>query len=312
MHNWLKDHPKATLLVVDLETTGLNADLDEVLEVALIFVEALTLVPILIKHVVFPLDIKVRQALLDAPTLIWDMHTKSGLLAECARVPPDASPHALWLDIDNTIKDFIADRKLDRKDVMLMGNSPHGVDIPFMSKSLAPLLGHTISHRVLDMTAASIAADLSGVQIPDSMRRSPGSAAHRALDDCFDCLSSLLDWRMMQSAQPEVRAAFMHPTIPERLQLPPSQQRAYIAQDAMMLKTHQERSNTPEERSDRAQVAEQLRAAGFSHSDVTIDFLVEILKQGLSINNPTDLEALGSYADALERKEVVTDGDKQA
>lgn len=179
------------LCFLDLETTGLDEQRDEVLEVGAIFgafdghrfVEAERI------EAVFPPILKHKS---EWDPFVQDMHSTSGLIGAIAGVAngiPDGpgtsrymqAVHTRVLGIDTQL--MVAARRLfgDEK-VALAGNTVH-FDLRFVRRAF-PTFAARLSHRVLDVSAIKILLEGMG-------RSFEKTDAHRAIADCEASIKEL-------------------------------------------------------------------------------------------------------------------------
>ncbi len=154
---------KPAILWVDLEMTGLDAEIERIIEVAAIvtdwkFNELDT----------FELIVKQPAELIEkmVPEVV-KMHTNSGLIGKISGGESEAKAEKMLLE-------FI-DKHFDTKPVLLAGNSIHQ-DRRFIRRYW-PEADARLHYRMLDVSAFKVVfAQKYGIRIP---KRS----AHRALDD---------------------------------------------------------------------------------------------------------------------------------
>jgi oligoribonuclease (3'-5' exoribonuclease) len=171
-------------LFLDLETTGLDPNVDCILEIAYILVdeeyEPLTEQR---SYIVEPENWGKSFALLrSAKRVVIDMHQASGLTADLLDdSQPTATLDVIYKDIDYLIHEYATDK------VALAGFSTH-FDKDFLVandfKGLFTGEPPIISHKILDLSAVDMLLADAGVKIlrPNNVR------PHRALDDVFQSL----------------------------------------------------------------------------------------------------------------------------
>lgn len=183
------------LLVVDLETTGLDVRKDSILEVFARVVDSDDL-----DHTIDTFHALIKPSswswLDNAPKIIWEMHSTSGLLLACQTEGVGA-----W-KVAEDLRAFLiknASKKADR--LTITGNSPHAVDRPFLAALLDEWsisrdktswggLDSFVTHRHIDVTAIAQGLDLLGFVVPPIMLRRAENA-HRAQADVDHCLAQL-------------------------------------------------------------------------------------------------------------------------
>lgn len=167
--------PPMPLVYLDLETTGLSPQTDLILEIAISVAD--------LDH---PFDAKpAYHAVFSLPTsfqlspFIVDMHTKNGLLAECA-----ASKSFPWnaeAELLTMFPELPKDEETGRAGLYaLAGNSVH-FDLGFLRASM-PKLAKRFSHRLYDVSAVGLFCRSLG------MPKFKKAEAHRAKDDVLESI----------------------------------------------------------------------------------------------------------------------------
>jgi oligoribonuclease len=155
---------------LDIETTGLDPVNDKILELAMFNDETGYVFERVFYH-----D---GEGL---PPFILDMHTKNGLLSECARsevLPCEIEANAVaWLP------GYAEEHEGVDKDVQLAGSSVH-FDLSFLRVHM-PILAGAFSHRLFDVSAIKLFCERLG------MRPISKANAHRALDDIAESRNHL-------------------------------------------------------------------------------------------------------------------------
>jgi oligoribonuclease len=184
-----KDH---WLLVADVETTGLDAEQDFLLEIAALVVdEDLNVVDkfhSLVTEAASMLAIESRLAL---EPKVRAMHEKSGLLQELRE--EYQKPHR------TTAPNEVELRALEF--CMRAGGSPGrmqmvGYTVQFDQRVIQralPLLGWVCSYQIIEVGSARRIFNLAGFAF--KKREVPGDRAHRALDDAVSSLEELKSLR---------------------------------------------------------------------------------------------------------------------
>lgn len=164
------------LAIVDIETTGLNYILDEILEVAILLVEDdLTVVQEFPGVTIRPTN----AALLRMNKFVQDMHRDSGLMDEI-RVR-GTNHFDAYQQVLAWVRDWIP------KNTPMAGNSV-GFDKSFLQYWM-PEVAELFHYRVAD---ASAVRELAHRWCPELTKMEPPSkGAHRSLSDCYDSLSLL-------------------------------------------------------------------------------------------------------------------------
>ena len=174
--------PSGKIVWVDCEMTGLNPDVDALIEVAVIVTDA----------DINPLDggidllIKPPAAALEQMgDFVRQMHTKSGLLKE---LETGAMPLA---EATATVMDYVRKWVPEPKDAPLGGNSV-GVDKTFLAKNMPELVEH-LSYRVIDVSTCK---ELARRWYHRVWQCAPTKGqGHRALADIMESIDELRYYR---------------------------------------------------------------------------------------------------------------------
>lgn len=154
---------------LDYETTGTNARLHRLLEMALAVTDLsnpFAFTPVY--HAVFRYPKDERAFLFDNP-IVLEMHTKNGLLDECAQseiTPAQAEAHLLELVPEVS----------DKNDLPILAGSTVSFDKQFMDEHM-PRLAARFSHRFFDVSAIKLFCQSRG------MAKIPKGEAHRCVAD---------------------------------------------------------------------------------------------------------------------------------
>jgi oligoribonuclease len=139
-------------LFCDLEATGKETDVDEIIEAAFILVRADTLEEVDRFHALVPPTPEGLLRLVSNPVVL-EMHTKNGLLLELAKLPTEGRPvgtawldEALvnWVELDNHVT-------VDRGDTLhLAGSGIANFDRPLIRR-LLPNLDSLLHYAPIDV-----------------------------------------------------------------------------------------------------------------------------------------------------------------
>jgi oligoribonuclease len=167
----------------DLETTGLDPEVDRILEVALVITDGDLNVLHEQTELLGPTG-EVRAAVVAMDRTCWAMHTENGLLAELFRRGRGSDQ-----DVDLALSKALYAHWPAPKDAteemagryLLAGSSVH-FDAGYLRKYM-PTTYRWLSHRHLDVSVLHRAAELwnPAMRMPKDL--SPAKAKHRALDD---------------------------------------------------------------------------------------------------------------------------------
>jgi len=186
------------LLMLDLETTGLDPSRDSVLEYAMVLVDANDLTVLWSDTQLIATRIPLNQ--MHMSPYVRNMHTNSGLLAEHMGHKGPLLPleETLARALGMMTQHWLPSERLSSNSVAwatLCGYSIH-FDRGFL-KQQAPNFEAKCSHRMLDV---STLRRCTKQWAPNLLREAVG-AQHRALVDCLDALDELRPYRKLFLAQ---------------------------------------------------------------------------------------------------------------
>lgn len=167
------------LLFLDLETTGLSAERDTILEVGAVLFDIVEARVIWRQAWLYD---EGYERFLPMDRYVFEMHTKSGLFADIDVQAGDSV---------NTAETTIL-RRLDAdgfgpQQLQMAGYSP-SFDRRFLAKHM-PMLDAYLSHRMVDVSTLRTLQKAWGVPAPEK------AAAHRALADCDEAIAELMGFR---------------------------------------------------------------------------------------------------------------------
>ncbi len=166
---------RAKYLWLDLETTGLDVESDDILEIAVragspdfMFVdEGLSLV---LTYPFDPVELQVDQ-------FVVDMHTKNGLWAECAESGvTDASA-------ERQVVEYVRQFEWVGEKPILAGSSVASFDLKFIRYDM-PALAALLHHRCFDVSTLKMACE---DVVPGATYEKIGT--HRAMADIIESLN---------------------------------------------------------------------------------------------------------------------------
>jgi oligoribonuclease len=176
------------LLFLDMETTGLNPQLDDPLEIGMTLTNddlvILTSVSYLIRPLWWPgvTPVGLERLARRVPEIVFDMHTKSGLFADVDKfgLPLKAVEHAAvrWLTERNATG------------LPTAGSSVH-FDRSF-TKQWMPTLDETLHYRCIDVSTLK---ELARSWKPGVMLERRVSAEHRVMADIADSITELAHYK---------------------------------------------------------------------------------------------------------------------
>ena len=173
------------LVWADIETTGLDPDLDHILEFGLVLTKLQDFAKI---HNFTP--IAEHRQTLAMPTermndFVRAMHTENGLLAELhGKVSPD--PDRDYVFAEAQACKFLSDYAPEPNAVFYLAGSSVHFDRSFLRRRM-PLFVRKLSHRQVDVSSFKL---LFNEQIPCPKVK----AAHRAIPDCYESMGELLHY----------------------------------------------------------------------------------------------------------------------
>lgn len=158
--------------VIDVETTGLDPDRDQLLEVACIILdENLEEVGTWADSVRYT-EPHVNLMKLECHPVVLEMHEENGLWDELPLgVPRDV--------VDRSLQEFLLWHSKGEKPAMV-GNS-NRLDLNFLQRHL-PLSYGTLHYRSIDLTSIDLALQAAG---RPSTKTEGAGPSHRALSDCW-------------------------------------------------------------------------------------------------------------------------------
>lgn len=173
------------LIFLDIETTGLNPEKDEILEVVMVAYDPTTRKVVDTFKQVLPFVLGQSN---DLSSVVTQMHLRNGLFEECAELRAEirekqADELDFWWHIEDLMVEFI---KTHGPYSPMCGNTV-SFDRSFLKKKM-PRVEKEFSYRHLDVSSLNIVADRfnTGLQ-----RVNPLVSRHRALPDCLDSIVQL-------------------------------------------------------------------------------------------------------------------------
>lgn len=200
------------VLFLDLETTGLDVELDPILEVGAILYDLREEREIAVVHV-YPTSVNKNSIRFDAriDRVVYEMHTQSGLWDDLVRGERRSKEYESWwtshegwsLDVIR----LLVSNGMTKGECMMAGRSP-SFDRRFLAKH-APRLDAFLSHRMTDVSTLTQLSKAWGPEkIEDVTKKND---PHRAIEDCREAIATLLKYR-------SVFAGFdLHPEWPNKL-----------------------------------------------------------------------------------------------
>lgn len=183
------------LIITDVETTGLNASTELLLEIAVLLVDSDTMTVIdsyesVIHHA--PTAIEHRKVASDP--FVVTLHTENNLWNESAQL--GAGPVATDLILSEWLK-----TRISTQEYRTMGNSLR-LDLNFIEHHL-PKTYDVLGYRSIDMSAvAKFLSITTGIEAP----KREVDSTHRAMADTLACLEQARYWRsVVAELQPSRR-----------------------------------------------------------------------------------------------------------
>ncbi|MFZ2238083.1 MAG: exonuclease [Gordonia amarae] len=192
------------LAAIDIETTGLNAEADMILEVGVVvFDEALS--PTAAGVALVATTAAVNWALRTALSHPGDrdpaqsMHMRNGLITDLLAVghdgdarhftPADADAYTAvdtLADADAWVSDFLAAQGITHP-VPMVGSSVRSLDAPFLQRHM-PRTGSAFTHRTIDASALLELARFTDPGGYAELASTGGTSTHRTIGDCHRSL----------------------------------------------------------------------------------------------------------------------------
>ncbi len=172
---------------LDLETTGLSAAKETIIEIAAIVVDSeLNEVDKFTSIVVPP-----TYYLNTMNDFVRNMHTKNGLLAEIERVPEADKQFYSVEYISEAFLKFLAKNNCKPGQIVLIGRQVGRFDLRFLQTHM-PAVAWVMSHRCMELgDIVRFHKEFCGIEVQSAKKESN----HRALDDC---LGDLVDLRAIR------------------------------------------------------------------------------------------------------------------
>lgn len=167
------------LLVLDLETTGLDPKVDKILECSAVRIQ-IENSEITTKEVfnrIVPYD--VAELVMD--DYVTTMHSKNGLLQDVTSL---YNPNKPFKGLDHYLTAFALNLGAEKRKINLVGNSIH-FDKSFLVES-CPNFCEYLSHRMIDVSSFHLVYDSL-----NPIARAYSDPAHRAYDDCLSSIKQL-------------------------------------------------------------------------------------------------------------------------
>ena len=176
-------------LVADVETTGLDATKDKLLEVAFLLLneqwEEIDRIQFVVQHPHWLRDLTISKT----DEYVVQMHTDNGLWDDVFGTDPHPNRTSRNF-VDGRLAGWLLGHVDEMEEVRVIGNSLR-LDLNFIEHHL-PLVDQLISHRSIDVSAVESFL-VYGLGLSKFER--PKVSSHRAMDDVESCYHQLLHHR---------------------------------------------------------------------------------------------------------------------
>lgn len=192
----MKKTPDTRFVFLDLETTGLDPDREQILEIGIIVV-SLELEEIGAWSRVVPVHGEPEDLI--ESEFVREMHTKNGLLRDVrnedlVRRLGGFSLPGMISTIQHDALDFLRLHDFVHGTATLTGYCPH-FDRSFL-KVHAPALERFFTYRMIDVsTLRGLTRRWTRPEIDAIRKAKVGETAHRVLEDCREALAELREYR---------------------------------------------------------------------------------------------------------------------
>lgn len=182
-----------TYAVVDMETTGLDAELDVPLEVGIKLIDAVGYVLAEESWFVWENGDDFQRAVSRGRDnrYVDEMHTKSGLWKDLEKIDHAELPHTHRERVDELMCDFLMEHEVRWGTLGMMGNSIGSLDRPFTIRHF-PGLNEALGYRNIDMSSFREVMKRTNPVLLENLKPILGSkedASHRVLDDIDACIT---------------------------------------------------------------------------------------------------------------------------